>query len=117
MSFDLLNPGVVELEHFTCFIENEVIVLGYHVCLLKLGVIRSKLMLGNQAAIQKQFYRVIERSSADPVFMVLHPNVQCLDVKMTFSSKDLFQNGEALRGFPVTMLFEVICKMLPYIIE
>jgi hypothetical protein len=48
----------------------------------ELGTVITKLMLGDQVAVEQQFDRIIQGGTAHPVFVVLHPDVKGLDVEM-----------------------------------
>lgn len=107
---DLLNPWIVKFQHFTGIIKNKMIMLFQHGRFFKLSIVRPELVFGDQVTIQQQFNRIVQGCPADPVFVIFHPDVQCLNVKMSFRGKDLPENGVAFRGFTVTMPFKVIRK-------
>ena len=75
MGFNLFYPRVIKFKYLTRIIENEVVVLNHPAGFLKLGIVGPKLMFGHKPAIQQQLDRVVQRSPADPVFVVLHPDI------------------------------------------
>ena len=56
---NFIYPGVAELNNFTCFNINKMIVLSALVCSFKLGNILSKLMLNDQITIEQQLNGII----------------------------------------------------------
>jgi hypothetical protein len=84
---------------------------------LILGAVVSKLVLGYQVAILQQFNGVIERSTAHPVLVVLHLNVEGLYVEVAFGCINLSQNSEAFRRFAVLVAFKILGKDLFYRIK
>jgi hypothetical protein len=105
---DLLDSRITELKHTFAICADKVIVLLEFKGFFELGYIFSELMLGNQVAIQEQFDGVVKCCPADPVFLVLHVNVQALDIKVAGAAVDFIENGEAFGRFPVFFLFQII---------
>lgn len=87
---DRFNMGIIEFQDISRIIIDEVVVLLNQRGFLKLGVIRPKLVLGNEPAIKQQFNGVVECCPADPVFMIFHPDVKRFDIKMSIRSENLF---------------------------
>ena len=106
-SLDLLDAGIAKLDDFTRVGEDDVVVLLDAVALLVLGDFFAKLVLADQIAIDEQLYRVVERRTADPVFLRLHGGKQRLDVEVPVEVVYLLQDGKALRGLAVAVLLEV----------
>lgn len=79
---DLFNPRISKFQHQARFGINKVIVLFKFVRPLELGAVIPELVLGNKAAIQQQLDRVIQSGTADPVLVILHANIECLDIEM-----------------------------------
>ena len=104
---DLLNTRVAKLFYPATFDANEVVVLLITVRPLKLGHVFAKLMLGYEVASQQQVEGVVHRSPAHPVVAVFHLDVKRFHIKMVVTRINLLQNSEALRGFAVTMFFEI----------
>lgn len=104
----LFDPWISKLHYFAGFSVNKMIMFLEFVRPLKLGAIITKLMLGNQAAIQQQFDRIIQCSAADPVFVILHPDVKGLNIKVTVSIIYFLKDGKSFRRLPMAPLFEVI---------
>jgi hypothetical protein len=84
---------------------------------LILGAIVPKLVLGYQVAILQQFNGVIERSTAHPVLVILHLDVEGLYIEVAFGCINLPQNSEALRCFAVLVAFKILGKDLFYRIK
>ena len=103
--FDILDPGVAEFDYFTCVGQDHVIVLLVEEGLLVMGLILTELMPSNQSTIEQELYGVVKGGSADPVILVLHLDVQGLDVKMIIVFIDLLQNCKSFRSFPVLIVF------------
>jgi hypothetical protein len=115
--FDLFHEGIIELQYLPRIFKDEMIMLLEEAGLLELCVIGPELVLGDQSAIQKQFNGIVQGSPADPVFTVLHPDVQGFDIKVAFGRINLLQDGEPFRCFPVRVTFQVFGKYLPDIFE
>jgi hypothetical protein len=83
----------------------------------KLGAIVTKLVFGDQVAVEQEFYRVVQCSTAYPVFVVFHADVQGFDIKMAIRIIDLFKDGKPLGRLPVPALFQVVCEDFLYSFE
>ena len=114
---DLLYPGIAKLEYFPGIDTDKMIVLPGAEAFFKLCAVVPELVLYHQVAIQQQLDGVVQRSPAYPVFVVLHPDVQALNIKMPRGRIDLFQDSIALRCLAVAVLLQVFCKNLLYSIK
>lgn len=83
-TLDLLDPRVAEFEHRAADVADHMVVLCIVVRLFEVGNILTELVLGNQSAIKQDLNCVIERSPTDPVILVLHFDIERLNIKMVF---------------------------------
>ena len=67
-------------------------------------------MLANQAALQQQFYGIVERRATNAVFFILHFDVEGFDVEMLLAVVYLLKNREAFWRFTVSFFFQVTGK-------
>jgi hypothetical protein len=74
-------------------------------------------MLGNQVTILKQFNGVVQSGPAYPVLVVFHFDVKGFYIEMPFGCINLLEDGVPLRGFAVTVTFEIIGKNVFYRFE
>jgi hypothetical protein len=105
-----LNPGITKLKHIPTFNADKMIVLLEFVRLFILGRLVAKLMLGNKAAVLQEFNCVVKRGAAHTVPVIFHPDVKRFNIKMTFRSINLTEDGKSFRGFTVSMLTQVFYK-------
>lgn len=105
---DLLDARVTELEHLATILTDEMVVLRILVRLLKIGNVLTELMLGHEFAVEQQFNGVVKRGSADAIILLLHLQVERFDVEMSDTRIDLSEDSEPLRGFPVSVLLQVV---------
>ena len=68
--FDRLDPWIAEFDHFAIF-QDHVIVLPVKIGLFVMCLIFPKLMFANQAALQQQFYGIVERRATNAIFFIL----------------------------------------------
>ena len=113
-ALDLLNPRIAELHYFTAINTDNMIVLFIPVRFLELGHVFAELMFSHQIARYQQFQRIIYRSAANTVFLILHVDIQRFHIKVIGARIYLFQNGKALRCFPKTFIFKLSLENLFY---
>lgn len=114
---DGFNPGIIKLENLPGVIINKMIVLFEQSGFFKLGIVGTELMFGHQSAIQKQFYGIVQRCPADPVFMVLHPDIKGFNIKMPFRGENFPENRVPLGSFSMTVFLQVVREPFPDIFE
>lgn len=101
------QAGVTKLQHLATFSADKMVMLTVFVGLLKLGHIFPELMFHHQTAIQQQLDGVVKGGTADPVFVVLHFDVEGLHIEMPFGKINFTQNGEPLWCLAVAMTLQV----------
>ncbi len=111
---NFLQTGITKLKNAAILDVDKVVVLFEFKGTLILGAVVAKLVLGYQVAILEQFYGVIESSTANPVLVVLHLNVEGLNVEVAFGCINLSQNSKAFRRFAVLVAFKILGKDLFY---
>ena len=79
----LVYPGIGKLLHLSAFLTNQVLVVLIVESLLILGDIVPELMFDDQPAIQQKLYGIVKRRPAHPVILVLHENIERLNIKMS----------------------------------
>ena len=112
--FDLLYSWVAKFDDFTGVSDNEVVVLFGCVRSFKLCQVFAELVLSDQIASQEEFDGVVKCGTRDEVIVVLHFDVERLDIKVTVVSVDFCEYGKAFRGFAVAILLEVGSKNVFY---
>ena len=112
---DLLNARIAKFKNAFTIRADQMIVLLVFKCFFELRQIFTKLMLGNEVAIQKQFDGIVQRGPAHPVFFVFHVYIQALDIKVPAAAVNFIENGKALGSFPVFFLFQIIGKKAFYL--
>jgi len=115
--FYLFYTGIVKFKNFAGIIINKMIMLGICSRFFKLSIICAKLMLCHQSAIEQEFDRIIKRSSAYPVLVIFHPDIETLNIKMSLCCKNFLDNGKPFGGFSVAMFFKVFRKEFPDIVK
>lgn len=108
----LAHPWIAELNYLPCFNIYKVVVLPALVSPFKLGNVFSELVLYNQVAVEQYLDGVVQRSPAYPVILILHENIQRLNVEMTSPGIYLIQYSVSLGGLPVTFPFKILCEYL-----
>lgn len=111
---DLLYTRITELQHLAGIQTYEMIVLAGTETLLELGTVVSKLMFDNQAAGEQKLDSIVKRCPADPVLIVLHPDIETLYVKMPVGAVDLLEDGEPFRGLSMPVGFQILGQNLSY---
>lgn len=106
----LLYARVAEFDHFAAFRTYEVIVLNVFMGFFKVSGVFSKLMPGDELAVNKQINGVVYGRFADAEFTAFHFFVEQFNVKMIIERIYLFQDSEALRRFPVAFSLQVFSK-------
>ena len=114
---NVLDAWVTEFHHFVAIGTDQMIMLPVTVGFFVLCQIFPKLMLCYQFTFHQQIQRIIYRSSADPVILVLHADVERLYIKMTVPGIDLFQNCVPLRCLSQRFLFQKPCQQPFYLIK
>ncbi len=109
-SLDLHDPRVTELKHLFAVGADKMVVLAVLVRLLELRHVLSELVLHHQPGAKQDLDIVIQSGPAYPVLLVLHHEIQLLDVEMPFVRIYLIKDRESLRGLPVLVNFQVICQ-------
>jgi len=112
--FDGLYPRVAKLDHLSRIGHNDVVVLLVEIRFLVVALVLPELVPAYKAALQKQFYRVVQRCTAYTVVLVLHFNIERLNIKMLLAVVYFLKDGVALRGFPVALLFQEFCEDIFY---
>jgi hypothetical protein len=107
---DLPDAFIMEFGYFAGTDIDQVVVLGGCQRFLKLSNILPKLVLDNQFAVKQNLNGIIQRCPAHPIILVLHGDIERLNVKMTIARIDLIQDSISLRGFPMTVSLEVLGK-------
>ena len=112
--FDRLYPWVAKLDNLPGIGHDDMVMLLVEVGFFIMALVLAKLVPSNQAAFQKQFYRVVERSAAHTIVFILHLDIQRFNVKMLLAIVYFLKYGIALRGFPVPFIFQEFCKNVFY---
>ena len=81
--YNFMNSGIAELNYLTRFNINKMIVLPALICSFELGNVLSELMFDDQIAIEQQLNGIIKRRPAYPVILVLHKNIERLNIEMS----------------------------------
>jgi len=108
----LLYPRVTELPKHPAIGAYHMVVLLKLERLLELRTPASEMVLDNQFAILKQKNSIVQGGAANPVFVVLHPYVQRLNIKMTLSSIDLLKNRVSLGSLAVPLALKIVGENL-----
>ena len=112
---NLLDTRIAELEKPTALGADQVVVLPALVGLLEVRHILPELVLHHQPAIQQELYGIVESCPAHPVILVLHEDVERLDVEMPVAGVDLIEYRESFGRFPMPSHREVAGKLLAHI--
>lgn len=112
---NLLDTRIAELEEPPALGADQVVVLPALVGLLKVRHILPELVLHHQPAIQQELYGIVERGSAHPVVLVLHEDVERLDVEMPIAGVDLIEYRESFGRFPMPTHREVAGELLAHV--
>ena len=67
----------------------------------------AKLMLADEVASQQEINGIIQCSATHTILFVFHLHIERLYIKVSLEAVDFIQNGKALRGFPVAVLFQI----------
>lgn len=111
-SLDLHDPRVTELKHLFTIGADQMVVLAVLIRLLELRHVLPELVFYHQPRAKQYLDVIIQRGPAHPVLLVLHHEVQLLNVKMPLVRINLIQYRESLRGLPVPVHLEIICQNL-----
>ncbi len=98
---DLFDARIRKFHNLACFGIYKMIMLFKLVRSFELGTIIAELVLGHQTAIEQQFDRIVQSSTANPVLVILHANVKGLDIEMAIGIIDLFKYSKSFRRLPV----------------
>jgi len=112
--FDCLDAGVAEFEHLAGVGHDDVVVLFVEIRLLIMRLVVSELVLAYESAIQQQFDGIVKRGAAHPIVLVLHLDIEVLDVEVLLAIVDLVQDGVALGRFAVPLVFQVFGEDVPH---
>lgn len=112
--FYRLDPRVAKLDHLSGIRHNDVVMLLVKIRLLVMALVLAKLVAAHQPAVQQQLYGVVERSAANAVVLVLHLDIQRLNVKMLLAVVYLLKNRVAFGGFAVAFIFQEFRKNIFY---
>jgi hypothetical protein len=107
---DVMDAGVTELDHISCLRVDKMVVLTAVERFFILGNVPAKLVFDHKIAAQEQLDRVVQRGTTHLVILVLHRDVQRLDIEMTVGVVDLFQDGKPFGGFAVSLFFQIILE-------
>ena len=80
-----MYPGITELNNFSCFKVDKVIVLSALIGSFKLRYVLSKLMLNYQITVEEEFNCIVKCCPANPVILIFHKNVQRFNIKVAGS--------------------------------
>lgn len=105
--FDILNPRITKFNHFTSIRKDDVIVLFGTVGFFELRNVFTELVFPNQITGQEQFDCIVQRCSRNTVILILHFDVQRLDIEMTFVIVYFRQNRKTFGCFAVAILLEI----------
>lgn len=83
--FDGLNTWITKFNYLTGIGKDHMIMIAVKIGFLVLSLIVPKLVLTHQPAFKKKFNGVIQGSSANPVFFILHLDIQRFNIKMIFT--------------------------------
>lgn len=111
---DLFDPGITKLDDISGVHIDEVVMLHAVVCLFELGDVLAELVLDHQVTVQQEFNGVVQGGPADAVILVLHEDVEGLDIEVPVPGIDLIQDGIPFRGFTVTFSFQILREYLFY---
>lgn len=112
---NLLDTRIAELEKPPALGADQVVVLPALVGLLEVRHILPELVLHHQSAIQQELYGIVERGPAHPVILVLHEDVERLDVEMPIAGVDLIEYRESFGRFPMPTHREVAGELLAHV--
>ncbi len=112
--FDGLDARVAEFKYLTRIGHDDVVVLLVEIRLLIMRLVVSELVLAHESAIEQQFNGIVKRGAAHPIVLVLHLDVEVLDIEVFLAIVDLVQDGIAFGGFPMALVFQVLGEDVPY---
>ena len=104
--FDRLYPRVTELHNLPRISEDDVVMLSVKIRFFVLGLVFAELMLAHEFAFEQQLYGVVQGGPAHPVILVFHLDIQGFYIAVVIGIVYLLPDGVALRGLPVSVLFE-----------
>lgn len=105
--FNFFDLRISKFKHQAGFGIDKMVMLLEFVGPLELGTVISELVLGNQVAVQQQLNCIVQRCTANPVLVVLHADIEGLDIEMPVGVVNFLENGKPLRGFTMAALFKV----------
>ena len=106
-SLNAVNTWVAEFHHFMAFSADDMVVLAVTVALLILSEVTAKLMLADEALLDKQIQGVVDRGAAYLQATHFHASIQFVHVEMAGAGVDFFENGVPLAGFAQAFIFQV----------
>ena len=106
-SLDAMNTWVTEFHHFMTFSADDMVVLAVTVALLILSEVTAKLMLADEALLDKQIQGVVDRGAAYLQAALLHAGIKLFDIEVARTGIYFLQNGVPLAGFAQTFIFQV----------
>jgi len=112
--FNLLNPCITKFKDLPVIDIYKMVMLFKSVGFFELGTVVSELMFCYEIAIKQKFDSIVKCGPAYPVFIILHSDIQCLDIKMAFCRVYFFEYGKTLRSFTMTLPFQVFSKNFFY---
>ncbi len=112
--FDGLDARVAEFKHLTRIGHDDMVVLLVEIRLLIMRLVVTELVLAYESAVEQQFNGVVKRGAAHPIVLVLHLDVEVLDIEVFLAIVDLVQDGVAFGGFPMALVFQVLGEDVPY---
>lgn len=107
---DVLYARIAEFEHLIAVCEDDMIVLLILESPLKQSGGLSELVFAHQITINEEVNRIIKCSPGNAILFVFHPQIQGLNIKMSFVIVDFPKNSKSLGGFPVFVNFEISGK-------
>lgn len=99
------------------FVDHQVIMLLVKIRLLigrRTQGFFPKLMLADQAGIQKNFYGIVDGSLAHMVFLIQHNQIEIIYIEMLIHIVNLFQYGISFGGVSIRLVEQVLLQDIFY---
>ena len=111
--FNLMDPWIAILINPAAGCTDNMVVLFAQIGFFELGNIFTELMFHHQAAVEQQFHRIVQGRPAHPVIVVLHVDIQFLNIEVALPCIHFIQDGKSFRCFPLAFSFNILRKDLP----
>src|SRR5690606_38823667 len=109
-----LYPRVVKLNYLACISKNKVVVLFVRIGYYIVSLILPELMTPHQTTFEQKLNRVVQRSPAHTIVLILHFHIQRFDIKMLVVFINFLQNGVSLGCFSMPFFFQIFGENIFY---